>query len=489
MISKKQKQIINYKFNGALIIKGEENTGKTTTAINRAIYLKDNYCLYENDNILVIVDSYEEKKNALEIYNRSDDLQESISLFSYIKHSLDIKTIDEIFEEIQLNLHFKIASEKIKYNILEKIIDKYKKERKRAKILNKCYIEFLLKEFEYIKSNRINSIDEYKNFTRRGRKSKEVNAPKSLPKNSSIRDCIYKLMDIYYEGLFSEKYIDEVVMEEEMLKYIQNSPYQRYNHLIIDNLNNFSKLQFSIIKGFINRKEYSNIVVTLNPKGKNIENSLGIQGVKIKELFLDVNKIKTYILKEKFEKDIFLDKKEVLKVKDKEEVMESYKFLDIRHNLDFEFSIDTTSEDEFILDPNGSGEIIHDDELLSIPIYNDIAAGEPIMINDTCEGTVSLPQYWLKGAKDSFILKVKGDSMINANINDKDFVIIRKQYNANNNDIVAVDLDGSATLKRLSIKEDKILLVPENNKYDPIEVKDENAMIIGKAIGIIKRND
>lgn len=85
------------------------------------------------------------------------------------------------------------------------------------------------------------------------------------------------------------------------------------------------------------------------------------------------------------------------------------------------------------------------------------------------------------------MLKVKGDSMIGANIHDGDYVLIRQQTIANNNDIVAIDLDGNATLKRLSIKKDGIFLIPENPKYDPIKVESEDAMIMGTAIGVISR--
>jgi SOS regulatory protein LexA len=128
------------------------------------------------------------------------------------------------------------------------------------------------------------------------------------------------------------------------------------------------------------------------------------------------------------------------------------------------------------------------EELLELPVYSDIAAGEPILINSEVEGTFYIPKYWLKGVKNSFILKVKGDSMIGANINHGDYVIIRHEHAANNNDIVAVDIGGNATLKRLSIKKDKILLMPANEKYQPIVIDSEDTYIIGTAVGIIKHN-
>ncbi|MDP4179347.1 MAG: S24 family peptidase, partial [Bacillota bacterium] len=90
--------------------------------------------------------------------------------------------------------------------------------------------------------------------------------------------------------------------------------------------------------------------------------------------------------------------------------------------------------------------------------------------------------------KDCFILKVKGDSMINADIDDGDYVLIKKQPFAENNDIIAADLDGSATLKRLKYTKDSAFLMPENEKYSPIPINDDGVRIIGTAVGIIKKS-
>ena len=111
----------------------------------------------------------------------------------------------------------------------------------------------------------------------------------------------------------------------------------------------------------------------------------------------------------------------------------------------------------------------------------------PLLINPEQEGNFYIPKYWLKGIKDAFILKVKGDSMIGADINDGDFVVIRKQYNAQNGNIVAVDMHGSDTLKRLSIGKDEILLMPENDQYKPIPISEEGIYIIGIVVGVIKQ--
>lgn len=76
--------------------------------------------------------------------------------------------------------------------------------------------------------------------------------------------------------------------------------------------------------------------------------------------------------------------------------------------------------------------------------------------------------------------------MVKKNINDGDYVVVNKQSTANIGDIVAVDIDGEATLKTLKIKYGKIALTPENDLYEPIIIEDQQFYILGVAIGVIK---
>ena len=84
------------------------------------------------------------------------------------------------------------------------------------------------------------------------------------------------------------------------------------------------------------------------------------------------------------------------------------------------------------------------------------------------------------------MLKIKGDSMVNKNINDGDYVVVNKQNTANIGDIVAVDIDGEATLKTFKTKYGRIALTPENDSYEPIIIEDQQFYILGVAIGVVK---
>lgn len=120
-------------------------------------------------------------------------------------------------------------------------------------------------------------------------------------------------------------------------------------------------------------------------------------------------------------------------------------------------------------------------------VFSAIAAGDPILLNSTIDDEFYISNLWVQRNSTNYIVKVKGNSMINANINDGDLVVLQKQNTANNYEIVAVDLDGNTTLKRFVRMGDSILLMPENSAYEPINVTEVQMNILGVAVGVIKK--
>ncbi|MDB2086199.1 transcriptional repressor LexA [Clostridium paraputrificum] len=166
--------------------------------------------------------------------------------------------------------------------------------------------------------------------------------------------------------------------------------------------------------------------------------------------------------------------------------LETIEFIDIRKNISHKFMKDSTVQGEVYIDDNGVEKRVAN--LRGIPVYNEIAAGMPILINSEFQGKYFLPSEWLGTLSNLFILKIKGEPMINKNINDGDYVVINKQSSANIGDIVAADIEGDATLKTYKTMGGKILLMPENDDYEPIMLEEEQFSIIGVAVGIIKEN-
>ncbi|MDB2150307.1 transcriptional repressor LexA [Clostridium butyricum] len=123
-------------------------------------------------------------------------------------------------------------------------------------------------------------------------------------------------------------------------------------------------------------------------------------------------------------------------------------------------------------------------EMISIPIIGKITAGLPILATENVEDTFSLPLDFIKHDKELFMLRVSGQSMIKAGINDKDLAIIERCNDAVNGEIVVALIDDSATIKRFFKEENHIRLQPENDTMDPIIVDD--CSILGKLVGIFR---
>lgn len=119
----------------------------------------------------------------------------------------------------------------------------------------------------------------------------------------------------------------------------------------------------------------------------------------------------------------------------------------------------------------------------NVPLVGRIAAGGPILAEQNVEELFPLPAS-LVGEGDLFMLKVVGDSMIDAAICDGDFVVIRSQKDANKGEIVAAMIDGEATVKTLSKKNGQIWLLPANDNYQPID--GNQAEILGVVTAILR---
>ncbi len=121
--------------------------------------------------------------------------------------------------------------------------------------------------------------------------------------------------------------------------------------------------------------------------------------------------------------------------------------------------------------------------LITLPLVGRVAAGTPILAEQNVEETITLPVS-IVGDSSSFILRVRGQSMINAGIFDGDYVIVKEQHDAHDGEIVVALIDESATVKTFYREKDQIRLQPENDAMNPIYVKD--ASIIGRVTGLIR---
>lgn len=126
---------------------------------------------------------------------------------------------------------------------------------------------------------------------------------------------------------------------------------------------------------------------------------------------------------------------------------------------------------------------VGDEDLVPVPLVGRIAAGGPITAEQSVEDVLALPRQLVGNGK-LFMLKVKGDSMIDAAICEGDWVVVREQHTADNGDIVAALLDDEATVKVFRQVDGHTWLMPRNSNYEPI--MGDRATVMGKVVSVLR---
>lgn len=126
---------------------------------------------------------------------------------------------------------------------------------------------------------------------------------------------------------------------------------------------------------------------------------------------------------------------------------------------------------------------------IKIPyIKEGVSAGFPSPATDFMETGIDLNKELCKNPLSTFYIKVKGNSMINAGINDKDILVVDRSLEPHNNKIAICFIDGEFTVKRIKTEDDCMYLMPENKNYQPIKVTEENNLIIWGIVTYVIKN-
>jgi repressor LexA len=139
-----------------------------------------------------------------------------------------------------------------------------------------------------------------------------------------------------------------------------------------------------------------------------------------------------------------------------------------------------------VLDYRDNERAIDYDSVQAVPLVGQVAAGSPILAAENIEATLPLPASF--AGEETFVLRVKGESMIEAGILDGDFVVVRQQSTATNGDIVVAMIDEDATVKRFFREDGRVRLQPENPTMDPIYVDEHvDLAVLGKVVALFRR--
>jgi repressor LexA len=133
------------------------------------------------------------------------------------------------------------------------------------------------------------------------------------------------------------------------------------------------------------------------------------------------------------------------------------------------------------------GLFISAEHITSVPLLGRVQAGLPVLAEENLEGTLPLPKEWARDER-VFMLRVRGDSMVEAHIVQDDLALVRQQPNVENGELVVARVNGDeATLKRFYRRGDRVILKPENSAFPEMEFPAHQVEIIGKLVGVFRK--
>ena len=265
-----QKKLVQNKPAGHSLIRGVAGSGKTTVAVNRIPFLLENYCLADDDRILMVTYNKSLISYIKYVYDKvqQEKEYELISLFKADNTKLEIKNIDALmyryFMDYCKSNNLKLTVENKRQNISNIILETIyyvKKEFPDAKIVNQSNLNFIMEEIGWIKACRYLDVEEYQNADRIGRMTNQIgDGPQKLQKNSQTRSAIFKIMQIYDEKMRGNNKVDFNDMALFALKQVRNARAKKYTHIISDESQDLTRVQLEFMRSLLNNKEYSSIM-------------------------------------------------------------------------------------------------------------------------------------------------------------------------------------------------------------------------------------
>lgn len=340
-LNKEQNNIVMNKIMGYSLIKGVAGSGKTTVAINRALFLLRNYCYDKNDKVIFITFNKSLVSYIKYIYNKieKEERQLQFSLFENNKTSkVEIVNIDRFISKYankykkQNKYKGYIAGDNKKMIILRRCILQISQQFKDIKLISNTNLEFLLKEIEWIKACNYISEEIYQNVDRIGRSNTVINGePSKILKNSRTREAIYKLLVLYRKEMYNSNLCDFNDNALMALKYIKDNNVDKYVHIVVDETQDLSKLQLDFITSIYKAEvSYSSILFAMD-SNQSIYNSAWLtRGRSFTSIGFDMTG-KSNILSKNYRTTVEIAKAAYSLIKSKNIENEDDNFLDINN--------------------------------------------------------------------------------------------------------------------------------------------------------------
>ena len=272
-LNMEQKKLVQAPPAGQGLIKGVAGSGKTTVALHRALFLHRHYCLTSEDRLLLVTFNKTLINYLKHLYEKIEEEFKDYytNIFSNQEKKVEIKTIDSIMYHYYTRYakkadKYQLLSEKnTAYSILQQSIGELKKKYPRVSLLDPRHLSFLMDEIEWIKACHYLEQEEYQGADRLGRSSYQSrDAPQKLPKNSETRQAIYELMLLYNRRLRENGYIDFVDMGIMALEEARKKVDEKYNHIIVDETQDLTRVHLELIKHLYKPGDNSSITFVVD---------------------------------------------------------------------------------------------------------------------------------------------------------------------------------------------------------------------------------
>ncbi|MBP3888955.1 MAG: AAA family ATPase [Cellulosilyticum sp.] len=493
-LSKTQEKIVRQKNMGTFVITGEVHSGKTSVATLRMLHLLEHGCK-TGERVLYVCANEKASKQVSNLFNEYYGLQ-NISLFDeQSKGEAIIKDVDALIEEAANKAHVHLNLElcdEIPAEMIETLLPQVRKAYPKVKWLKSESIKFIQHELSWMNTCGYTTFESYAVSARKG-------ATMKLPKKGSGRKAMWLFKELATGNLKNQGFMTKDQVQVDTLCYLQEDALrERYKHIIIDDAHQLTKVQLECIKA-LKSEDQGEVLFLMDKKetpmsfawlgSGNTFKTIGFNMTGRVKHLASKKKVHTYkkrMVSELTPLEVFMNELAQQQVKATESAkvsslpwyVETYRYINKITGVETVFQRDSSAGETYI-------DEIKQDEIEELTIYSDIAAGMPIELVDEVSGKFELPSVFLHHKRNTYILHVQGDSMTGVNISDGDYVVIQAG-NVNNHEIAAVYYNGATTLKRIVQEKERILLVSENPKYDPIVIEEGDFRVMGKLIGVIK---
>lgn len=470
-LSKTQERIVNGKQRGISIVRGSNQMQLMEVALGKMINLNESVC--PKSERILWVSKKEESVQRATAYLNEHQAYENISFFDNIYRNITkIKSMNQLIEEAAAKAFVYTDYQKV-VDYPEEIVSEAMKEVRShyptVKWLKLTYSEQIIQELTWISENKVQTLDQYLDIARKGTSMR-------LLKKGKSRQAIWKVKESVSQKMKAHRLIRQEDLAEETLIYLKADCLKNcYQHLIISDAELLTKAELDILYALWQPKKGS-FLLLMNEKDSLKEVDF-LKKEKVKNLSLEVKprRQKVTIKKTLTPLETFMMDTQR---KQERNTLEVYRFINSVTGRETTFEKDSSAGEIFIDD-------IKQEQIEVLPVYSDIAAGAPIEVIEGVQDEFKLPSDLLYHHKRSYVLPVQGDSMIGADISDGDWVIIEPD-SGRNGEIVAVYYKGAITLKRIVKEEGRILLISENEKYQPIIIEEDDFRVMGRLIGVIK---